>query len=1526
MHRMAQPNGFPIGGRYEITEPAIGQGGMGVVYKAYDTVTRRYVALKTIWGGVNSTALALFEKEWSVLARLSHPNIVDIIETGQFEDGGQKKPFFVMPLLPGVTLDYLIKKASQRLTVERTVDILSQACRGLQAAHDQGLVHRDLKPSNIFVLDDDSVKLIDFGVVHLTDMSTMTGMKGTLNYLAPELIDRKPPSILSDVFALGVACYEAFTRRKPFERATEDETVEAIRTYIPPPVSDINSAVNEPLSRTVHKSMAKQPWHRFSSARELGEVLRKALRNEPIEYFDPAKIQPRIERVKKAQSEGDYQFAKEILSELEAEGHIDLQISLLRMQLDQAIKQKTIRQLMESARTRVEEEEYPLALQKVQEVLEIDAQNADALHLKAQIERQRNEKQIDNWYRLVQQHIDNQMFGQARLGLEEILRISPADAKAHSLLDQVDRQEREANKIREEKEHLYQAALKCYQCGEVSTALDKLERLLAISRQSTRTPNPEKDAQYQSLYNQIRSEREAFRNGYAEARRCLEDKNFGKAIALCAEFLGKNPSDPMFLALKLEVDERERQERSAAVADVDRRVETEADLDRKINILKEAVESYPNEPHFKDALRLVRGRRDLLDSIVNRAKQYEQNGQFNESLGQWDILRNIYPQYPGLDAEVQRLRLKREGQLHEESKSRWVRQIDQHLEAGEYDKAQAGVREALAEFPGDRELASLEKLAAQGSEKRLEAQQYFAEGQKLWALGSAPEAIDRLRKAVELDGRDRTMRRTFLGALLERASARLNDDWRESQILVQEALKLDGSNPVGRSLFSQVQDRERQALVDACVLEARELQAAGDLQGALEKVRQALVQHPRESRLSQLESTLLNNLDGRYRDRDEKKQPGRVQTPLRNRRLSADPSPGPSASAAGAAAAREMQAAPVDSTVPIRKAPKPPAPPRPSLSERITAVLGRIKLPEVSPRLWVIIAAVLLLLVVAVVTFKVIKGRRKPPVLAQTELQANVSDVTFILDGQPVQPPVTLTPGQEHVLVASREGYQSSIPQHVTPEAGKPAVVLPFMLSPLLPRLQVLSDIQGVKVSVGEQPPAALQNGNLDVPQVAAGPQVVKAFSGSRQIFELPLNVEPGKPVSIAGQVATKHSVAVASILGTQAKVFASADLKGNISGQDLVPIPPEGLDVDIKASGPIFNLSNNQALTLEPTNQPAVIISVAARSGSADGAPPTIVPKTPAHLMLLSMPTDSEILIDSELPRPVSGTLQLQLASGTHKISLRRPHFEDSSVIPIVIKSGQTLSIESNRFQQQQQGTLVFKINPPMATVTYQLDEPQHTSPLGKANAGDTVWLKPGRYHIKIEAQGYAPDEVEFDAKAGAPPTEVKRTLKALAVETPVPATPTPSVGDPVEDAKLWTRSGNWWEFKKDGFGWLKHKQGVFDVTIQRPKKSLFKSAKKVEWTIDYHDDGNKVICSIEDNTYHRTTYKDGKQASEQTKELSKHPKDYKMTFDVSNHHISVSEAGNGKLDDFERPNSNAPIGKIGFKGEIAVTVGQIK
>jgi len=199
--------------------------------------------------------------------------------------------------------------------------------------------------------------------------------------MAPEQIEMKPISPASDVFALSVVCYEALTGRKPFARKTDAETAEAIRRHIPPPVSDLNPLATQIISRVIHKGMAKEPWHRFSTAREYADALQKALNNQAIERFDRGKIQPRIERAKRAQSEGDLQFASEILTELEAEGNIDPEMTVLRIQIDHAIRQKSVRQLLDIAKTRLEEDEFPLALQKIQEVLDLDEDNAEALGL-----------------------------------------------------------------------------------------------------------------------------------------------------------------------------------------------------------------------------------------------------------------------------------------------------------------------------------------------------------------------------------------------------------------------------------------------------------------------------------------------------------------------------------------------------------------------------------------------------------------------------------------------------------------------------------------------------------------------------------------------------------------------------------------------------------------------------------------------------------------------------------------------------------------------------------------------------------------------------------------------------------------------------------------------------------------------------------------------------------------------------------------------------------------------------------------
>jgi serine/threonine protein kinase len=852
-----------LAGRYEVRQ-ILGQGGMGLVYRAYDTVVRREVAVKTILDIPDPASLQLFYKECDVLASMSHPNIVEIFDIGEFEEDGKKKPYFVMPLLPGTTLEYFIRKASHRLTVERTIDIISQTCRGLQAAHERGLVHRDLKPSNIFVMEDDSVKIIDFGVAHMADAHTTRAQKGTLLYMSPEQIELKALSPASDIFSLSVVCYEAMTGRNPFQRARADEVVDAILRHIPPLATELNSTVSQPVSRVLHKAMAKQSWHRFATARDFGDTLNKALRNDPIEFFDPERTRPRLQRAIKALEEGDFQFAGEILGELEAEGHMDTSIGSLRRQLDGAVRRKTLSQLLDAARARFEEEEDPLALQKLQEALQIEPDNATALALKSRIENRRSERQIDNWYRLARQHIDNHAYGHAREALQNVLQLRPKEARALQLLAEVDRQEQEYKKLRQEKEQIHRAAMEAWHKGDVSNALSKLGVVLELDKKAPDSINRESGTNYQSFYNEVRSEHDAMNTAYAEARRHLAEHNFGKAMAACQAYLTKYPDNAIFQALRYDIEEQRRQELSAFIASVDRQVETEPDLDKRVNILREALDLHPGESHFERALRLVQDKRDLVNSIVARAHLHEEQGAYGDALNDWEILRTIYSQYPGLTFEVERLQKRRDQQARIESKTRLVEQIDACLHSSDYARALDLLQVAAAEFPNDAELTELEKLAQDGLKRKTEAHRLMTEGQDLFAQQKS-DGIKLLRQAYELDENNSLARAVLANALVEQAHSLVESDWREAEKLAKEALDLNPSHPMAKTIKTLILDQKKETFVEECVSQARKLQTATDLAGALGRIEEGLSVYPREPRLIQIQETVQRDLQTQRR-------------------------------------------------------------------------------------------------------------------------------------------------------------------------------------------------------------------------------------------------------------------------------------------------------------------------------------------------------------------------------------------------------------------------------------------------------------------------------------------------------------------------------------------------------------------------------------------------------------------------------------------------------------------------------------
>jgi tetratricopeptide (TPR) repeat protein len=452
---------------------------MGVVYRAFDTLIKRPVAVKTLHDIRDRAALDLFYKEWGLLASLVHPNIVQVYDVGTFETDGETVPFFVMPLLPGVTLSKLIYDESHRLTVDRALDIICQACRGIQAAHEANLVHRDIKPSNILVLDDDSVKIIDFGVAHLVGKEGSTGLKGTPFYMAPEQVRLQGPSALSDIYSLGVVAYEALTRRRPIQGSNDAEIADSILNHIPPAATDINPEINELLSRVLHKAMAKQPFHRFASARDFSETLQKVRRNEPVEIFDPNRIQPRIDRAQRAFDGGEFDFASEVVAELEAEGCLEPQITLLRRQLNEVHRRKRVQILVEGATRCLEEQEYPLALRKVQEALELGPEDGTVLSLKARIDAASQSQQTDDWLRAAEQHLANAAFAPARQALERVIEQQPDSPQALRLLTQLDEREGHDRKRDEAVSWCLAKARQLQADGKFEEALRLAERVLA---------------------------------------------------------------------------------------------------------------------------------------------------------------------------------------------------------------------------------------------------------------------------------------------------------------------------------------------------------------------------------------------------------------------------------------------------------------------------------------------------------------------------------------------------------------------------------------------------------------------------------------------------------------------------------------------------------------------------------------------------------------------------------------------------------------------------------------------------------------------------------------------------------------------------------------------------------------------------------------------------------------------------------------------------------------------------------------
>ena len=280
--------GTPFG-RYRMVE-LLGQGGMGEVWRAYDTGTDRLIALKVLPASLADDQVfqERFRREAKAAAALDEPHVVPIHDFGEI-DG---RLFVSMRLVKGGDLQTLL--ADGPLLPSRAVWIVEQVASALHSAHEVGLVHRDVKPSNILVTPDDFAYLIDFGIaraVNETGLTSTGSVIGTWAYMSPERMNSGHTDARSDIYALTCVLHEALTGQQPFPGDSVEQQVVGHLTAPPPRPSELQPAVPRSLDDVIARGMAKDPDARYDSAKGMSRAARAAL-TAPIQRPNPPPAKP----------------------------------------------------------------------------------------------------------------------------------------------------------------------------------------------------------------------------------------------------------------------------------------------------------------------------------------------------------------------------------------------------------------------------------------------------------------------------------------------------------------------------------------------------------------------------------------------------------------------------------------------------------------------------------------------------------------------------------------------------------------------------------------------------------------------------------------------------------------------------------------------------------------------------------------------------------------------------------------------------------------------------------------------------------------------------------------------------------------------------------------------------------------------------------------------------------------------------------------------------------------------------------
>ncbi len=540
-------------GKYEIISE-IGRGAMGAVYKARDPLIGRLVALKTITSGMTAQANSLerFYQEARSAGALQHPNIVTIYELGHENN----TPFIAMEFIEGGSLDHFIEQR-QVLPLSVKLGYIVRVCEALSYAHRHNVVHRDIKPGNIMVTKEGVVKVVDFGIARLTDMSlTQPNMMiGSRAYMSPQLYKGERADALADIWAVGITLYELLAYRRPFIADNEAELMFHIMSDNPSPLQSLAADCTEELSQIVAKMLAKKADERYQS---MDDILRDL---EPLwKNAQQATVAGLLADCQQLLAANDLQRAQGLLRKAL---QIDMGNTRAKSLMEKVSSELRRTQLLPKLNEHLERGRGFLRSGKLREArvevdaaLGLDSRHESAQRLFAEVEAAgARVQEVEQKLRLTKQRLAEGALTEAATALGQALDLDSANTQGQELRRQIEEERNRREKRKKLSEVLHQART-------LWTALNYEECLKVLSEGLREFPREPELLKLQEMARHDLEDLQKQRQ-LGEVRKLLGQQEFARARKIIEALATSHPRDSAVNNLQILVlDGEKEQQRS----------------------------------------------------------------------------------------------------------------------------------------------------------------------------------------------------------------------------------------------------------------------------------------------------------------------------------------------------------------------------------------------------------------------------------------------------------------------------------------------------------------------------------------------------------------------------------------------------------------------------------------------------------------------------------------------------------------------------------------------------------------------------------------------------------------------------------------------------------------------------------------------------------------------------------------------------------------------------------------------------